>query len=49
MPTGAAKASILVPRQARRRQTGATLPLANAVRQAVIWVDVAQITMQFLY
>ena len=29
-------------------ETGASLPLASVVRQAVTWVDVARITMQFL-
>jgi hypothetical protein len=29
-------------------ETGASLLLASVVRQAVTWVDVAQITMQFL-
>jgi simple sugar transport system ATP-binding protein len=29
-------------------ETGASLPLTSVVRQAVTWVDVARITMQFL-
>ena len=29
-------------------ETGASLLLASVVRQAVTWVDVARITMQFL-